>query len=298
MEILLAIVVVLAFITVLGHAIWVVLAALVRALRPAGDLADRLIRAEMCPRCGALWGERPGTRTCTLCDWPGPVGGLRSARDPGRVVTPLLRRVERFHQLGLISTEVRDRLSQALRAETEPLPKPPRPEAAPEVVFLEPSPPAVERPWVPAGVEPRVTVVRPEEIAPRPEITPEPVLAPAAPRQRLLDLLAAFLEEKNIRWGEIVGGLLIVGCSLALVMSFWSSIAERPLLKFGLFTGVTALLFALGLHAERRWRLPTTALGLLVIATLLIPLNFLAVASIGRGAAAEAIWVWPENSSR
>jgi hypothetical protein len=136
---------------------------------------------------------------------------------------------------------------------------------------------------------PAIIVQRPP-IAPQPVIIPEPVLTPAAPRQRLLDLLAAFLEEKNIRWGEIVGGLLIVGCSLALVMSFWSSIAERPLLKFGLFTGVTALLFALGLHAERRWRLPTTALGLLVISTLLIPLNFLAVASIGRGAAAEAVW--------
>src|SRR5207245_2011987 len=75
-----------------------------------------------------------------------------------------------------------------------------------------------------------------------------------------------------------------------LVISFWSSIAERPFLKFGLFDGGTALLFALGLHAERRWRLPATALGLLVIGTLLTPLNFLAVASLGRGAAAETVW--------
>src|SRR5205823_4901534 len=110
-----------------------------------------------------------------------------------------------------------------------------------------------------------------KEVPQAPGPVPTPVPAPA-PSQRLLTLLAAFLEQKNIRWGEIVGGLLIVGCSLALVLSFWSSIAERPLLKFGLFTGVTAMLFALGDHAERRWRLPTTALGLLVIATLLTPL--------------------------
>src|SRR5262249_55086836 len=84
----------------------------------------------------------------------------------------------------------------------------------------------------------------------------------------------AFLEDKNIRWGEIVGGLLIVGCSLALVLSFWSSIAERPVLKFAVFTGVTGVLFGIGLHAERRWKLPSTAQGLLVIATLLVPLNF------------------------
>ena len=34
----------------------------------------------------------------------------------------------------------------------------------------------------------------------------------------MLTLLTAFLEEKNIRWGEIVGGLLIVGCSLAVTV--------------------------------------------------------------------------------
>ena len=105
-------------------------------------------------------------------------------------------------------------------------------------------------------------------------------------------LLSAFLEEKNIRWGEVVGGLLIVGCSLALVISFWASIAERPWLKFGLFNGVTAVLFAVGFHAERRWRLPTTARGLLVIATLLTPLNMLAVASLNRAAVAESPGTW------
>src|SRR5438128_1815264 len=31
-------------------------------------------------------------------------------------------------------------------------------------------------------------------------------------------LLAAFMEEGNIRWGELVGGLLIVGGSIALVL--------------------------------------------------------------------------------
>jgi hypothetical protein len=124
MDVLVGIVFVLAVITVLGHAIWVMLAALVRAMRPDGDPAGRPIRAEMCPRCGALWEQRVSTRTCTLCGWPEPAGGRRSARDPGLVLMPLLRRVERFHQLGLISTEVRDRLSAALRAETEPGPAP------------------------------------------------------------------------------------------------------------------------------------------------------------------------------
>jgi hypothetical protein len=92
-------------------------------------------------------------------------------------------------------------------------------------------------------------------------------------------LLAAFMEEKNIRWGELVGGLLIVGCSIALVISFWSEIAARPHLKFGLFNGVTAALFGAGLYTDRRWKIHTTSHGVLMIATLLVPLNFLAIAA-------------------
>jgi hypothetical protein len=104
--------------------------------------------------------------------------------------------------------------------------------------------------------------------------------AKPAPRQVPWNrLVAAFLEEKNIRWGELVGGLLIVSCSIALVISFWSAIAERPFLKFGVLNGVTASLFALGLYAARRWKLPTTSQGILITSTLLVPLNFLAIAA-------------------
>ncbi len=98
-------------------------------------------------------------------------------------------------------------------------------------------------------------------------------------REALARLFAAFMEEKNIRWGELVGGLLIVGCSIALVISFWSEIAARPLVKYLLFNGVTAALFGVGLYTERRWKIHTTSHALLVIATLLVPLNFLAMAA-------------------
>ena len=82
------------------------------------------------------------------------------------------------------------------------------------------------------------------------------------------------MEERNIRWGELVGGLLIVCCSVALVISFWSKIAERPFLKFFVFNGVTAVLFGVGFYTHSRWKLRTTSHGLLIIATLLVPLNF------------------------
>ena len=105
------------------------------------------------------------------------------------------------------------------------------------------------------------------------------VCEPAEPAVPMSRLFAAFMEENNIRWGELVGGLLIVGCSVALVISLWSQIAGRPLLQFVLFNGVTAALFGVGVYTDRRWKIHTTSRGLLVIATLLVPLNFLALAA-------------------
>jgi len=93
-------------------------------------------------------------------------------------------------------------------------------------------------------------------------------------------VLTAFMEESNIRWGEIIGGLLIIGCSTALVVSLWAQISAIPVLKFLIFTTVTAALFGVGLYTEHRWKLPTTSRGILTIATLLVPLNFLAIAAV------------------
>ena len=67
------------------------------------------------------------------------------------------------------------------------------------------------------------------------------------------------MEESNIRWGELIGGLLIIGCSIALVLTFWEQIATQPWLRFFLFTAVTSALFGTGLYTEHRWKLPTTS---------------------------------------
>lgn len=100
--------------------------------------------------------------------------------------------------------------------------------------------------------------------------------------------LSAFMEEKNIQWGELAGGLLILCCSTALVLSFWEHIASRPWLKFSIFTGINAALLGLGLNACHRWKLPTTSRGILMIGLLLLPLNFLAFAIFTLGAP----WDW------
>ena len=102
------------------------------------------------------------------------------------------------------------------------------------------------------------------------------------------------MEESNIRWGEIIGGLLIIGCSTALVVSLWAQISQIPVLKFLIFTTVTAILFGIGLYTEHRWKLPTTSRGILTIATLLVPLNFLAIAAVSASNTSGALVIGSE----
>src|ERR1041385_8343590 len=51
---------------------------------------------------------------------------------------------------------------------------------------------------------------------------------PRPPRRPFSEVLTSFMEESNIRWGEIIGGLLIIGCSPALVVSLWSQLSQIP----------------------------------------------------------------------
>lgn len=103
------------------------------------------------------------------------------------------------------------------------------------------------------------------------------------------EILAAFMESRHIRWGEVIGGMLIVLCSTALVASFWSTIESVPWLKFGLFSGVTAAAFGAAWFLGRRWKLPTTAQVLTCVAHLLLPLNFLMMAAFRSGGPAEGL---------
>ncbi len=88
------------------------------------------------------------------------------------------------------------------------------------------------------------------------------------------------MEDRNILWGELVGGLLVVGCSIALVLSLWQTLEQIPLFPFLVFVSVTAGLFEVGQYTLRQWRLTSTSRGLLAIATLLVPLNFLVLAGL------------------
>ncbi|MFN7802533.1 MAG: hypothetical protein ACK5TO_00860, partial [Planctomycetaceae bacterium] len=135
----------------------------------------------------------------------------------------------------------------------------------------------------PSG-EPAEPIWLEEPAAGPPEPTPP---APPVPKKR--DWLLSFMEQRNLNWGELIGGLLIVCGSIALVISFWSQIAQSPFLKFVVFNGFTAALFAVGRYAGTRLQLPSTSRAFYAIGSLLVPLNFLAIAAFSKGAATSPI---------
>ena len=261
MEILFILFIFLAIITVVGHVIWLGLAALFRVF--LGN--KQAIGVEVVPRFDPVISKLNDLKTTE-------------------------RQIVQFYQDGKINDGTYELVLKQIRAERDRLRNPtPKPKPAPAPV---PTPPPVEAtaPSVSAVfvssdedvvLQPIPSFVSDDE-PPRvepPRVEPPPA-PPRTPRRSFSEVLNAFMEESNIRWGEIIGGLLIIGCSTALVVSLWAQISEIPVLKFLIFTTVTAILFGIGLYTEHRWKLPTTSRGILTIATLLVPLNFLAIAAV------------------
>lgn len=118
-----------------------------------------------------------------------------------------------------------------------------------------------------------------------PTATTAPPVAPTAPVARVpqapvlsrAEIIQSFLAAHNIRWGELVAGLLIVVCSIGLVISLWSTlVARHRVIPSFIFLGANAAIYAAGLYTLSRWRLRHTSRAVLVIATLLVPLSVLA----------------------
>ncbi|MSQ94094.1 MAG: hypothetical protein EXR98_06005 [Gemmataceae bacterium] len=100
------------------------------------------------------------------------------------------------------------------------------------------------------------------------------------PRRILAEWVGVFMEESNILWGELIGGTLIVGCSIALVSSLWRTLEEIELFPFLILSAVTSALFSAGFYTLHHWKLESTSRGLLLIGTLLVPLDFLVLAGL------------------
>ena len=145
--------------------------------------------------------------------------------------------------------------------------------------------------------EPETVAPPPQPAAPpppAPHVEEPPPAEPARPRRTLGEVLGAFMEERNILWGELVGGLLIVGCSVALVISLWERLENIPYFPFLIFAGITAALFGAGLYTLHHWKLESTSRGLLAIALLLVPLNFVVLAGLSAGRGGDLLEIATE----
>jgi hypothetical protein len=257
-----------ALVTVVGHVLWLMVAEVVTWVFRTEKPDDPFITQDL----GGPYPPPPPP-------YPAPPAHVDD-------LTIFERQLIRFYRVGKVNDEIYETLMARIRAErAERAPKPPIVQPRVEPVVEKSAVFEFDREVVTGPLSPpRIFEVGPPrtERPPRPEPPPrtEPPPPPRAPRRPFSEVLNSFMEESNIRWGEIIGGLLIIGCSTALVVSLWAQISQIPVLKFLIFTTVTAVLFGVGLYTEHRWKLPTTSRGILTIATLLVPLNFLAIAAV------------------
>lgn len=310
MEILFWVVFILGAITLLGHAIWVLLAIIFRAV--FGESGNKPMDAHL--RCGQCGGSlRIGDDFCATC---GSYQQKTAAANPLAELAMVVRQLDRLRTLGKIDPSTHLSVRNAIEQEREGLIEAmrygavsvPLAGAATTPPIRQPQPvaePATLHNLTPHPIQPDAGVGAPSELEVPADFVETsvqeepPPSAPAVetvrikpsiePRRSLTEMFETFMEESSIRWGELIGGLLIIGCSLALVISLWSQITAVPLLKFSVFVGVTAGLFGMGFYSAHRWRLPTTSQGALLIAALLVPLNFLAMTAFSQSAGQNSL---------
>jgi len=294
--------VILGIVTVVGHCFWVAGRAILRTF--SGDSPRHEPRGKPCVYCG-----RPLDADAWHCYWCGrnlrdaDAGHLADLDTTRRTLTRLVDK----HQLGrLLAQQVIDQID-AIDPRNRPVPAPetiptPEPKLSPAPAAVPKPVEPVETPILAAIVEtpaeplpknpPPAPVVREvaappalaaSKTAPETRVVPMPVEVapvPAEPRKSLAEMLAEFMAPHNIRWGELIGGLLFLVGAAALVITQWQTLERFRYLRFATFLGATSAVFGFGLYAQFRWRLQATSRGMLVLAGLLVPLNFLAMAGL------------------
>jgi hypothetical protein len=125
----------------------------------------------------------------------------------------------------------------------------------------------------------------------RPAI-PAPPVPPRQPGRSLADMLQAFMEESNIRWGEILAAMLIVVSSVGLVISLRSKLQQIPYFPAILFTLFTVSFHGAGLYTLRRWKLHAVSRMILIISLLLVPLTFCGAIALGESRPAGGALFW------
>ncbi|MFN7875975.1 MAG: hypothetical protein ACK5PB_11695 [Pirellula sp.] len=134
-----------------------------------------------------------------------------------------------------------------------------------------------------------VSTMQPEAmVKPSQEIHPlEQEYSPSAPplidsiasqtRKTLGNVLQQFLSEKNIHWGELVSAMLIVGSAVGLILSLRTELNRLiPMFPSVLFFLVTLAIHLAGFYTLKRWKLPSTSRGLLVLGAVMMCVTSLA----------------------
>jgi hypothetical protein len=284
-----------------GHAIWLVLAAAFgTSSRQPREWRQQWRR---CPRCGTRF---PDDSECPDCGLDPHSEMARELRD----LEAARRAVVSLDRAGGLNHGVCEEVRHAIEARqiillTVDRPKP----HAGQPPVVEPVPalpmPALPMPLEPAlepGREPDVSLL-PRRAAPTltlaldrseeakgapshpgapasPESSPVAIETPPTPRRSLSEWLSVFMEERNVLWGEVIGGMLIVGCSIALVISLWRALETIPYSPFLILATLTSGLIGSGFYTLHRWKLESTSRGLLMIGMLLVPLDFLVLAGL------------------
>ncbi len=141
----------------------------------------------------------------------------------------------------------------------------------------------------PAAVVPQpLEATQTDAVSSPPTTTPQ---TPPLPKQSWAAVIESFLAVHNIRWGELVSGLLIVVCSIGLVISLWNTlISTHRIVPTLVFLAANAAIFAAGFYTLAKWRLRHTSHAVLMIATLLVPLSMLAgLAAAGQSGASLSL---------
>jgi hypothetical protein len=168
--------------------------------------------------------------------------------------------------------------------------------------------PPVERPAAPQPPVPRTAPTLPKERGESPFRQPAaaaqalpqaetPATPPASvfvepprPARSTADMLQSFMEESNIRWGEILAAFLIVISSVGMVISLRNQLKEIPYFAALLFTVFTVAFHGAGMYTLRRWKLQAVSRVILIISLLLVPLTFsAAVVMSGSGEAMRPV---------
>ena len=321
---------VLCVVTVVGHGIWVLMAAILRRMggaRVPGEYITQVTRdrlADVQASCRQLDHlVRDGRIDQTTYNF------LREAldRDFQGLQNDAVVRLDRMVLGREIDREQGNAWRRELVREFQEGSMPPRVGAGQNDAVAAPESPISEKPPVPAPFVPRketglkdrlgtasgesdkktaedtsdfveaevVGPVAADRVVEKPAAHPldrqEMPVAAVTPRRSLAEILSTFMLEKNIRWGELLSGMLIVGSVIGLVLSLREQLENTiPYFANLLFMLATAAVHAAGIYTLRQWNLKATSRGVLTIGLLLVPLNFLAACLLAERRAVTDPW--------